>query len=46
LSESFHGKEVVDLELMVGLVVQLRALGAERCDALLATGVMPTGVWR
>jgi hypothetical protein len=30
---------------MVGLVVQLRALGAEGCDALPATGVMPAGVW-
>jgi vancomycin aglycone glucosyltransferase len=64
-----------DVEPMVGLAVQLRALGAERrvcaaadlppraadlvatqfgtvasasqvCDAPLATGVMPTGVWQ
>jgi hypothetical protein len=41
---------------MVGLAVQLRALGAEvrvcappdfeECDAPVATGVMPTRVWR
>ena len=43
---------------MVGLAVQSRALGAEvrvrppvaaaaeECDAPVATGVMPTGVWR
>jgi hypothetical protein len=30
---------------MVELAVQLRALGAEGCDALVATGAMPTGVW-
>ena len=47
-----------DVEPMVGLAVQLRALGAEvrvcappDCaellgDAPVATGVMPTGVWR
>jgi hypothetical protein len=35
-----------DVESMVGLPVQLRALGAEGCDALGATGVTPTGVWR
>jgi UDP:flavonoid glycosyltransferase YjiC (YdhE family) len=35
-----------DVEPMVGLAVQLRALGAEGCDALVATGVTPTGVWR
>jgi vancomycin aglycone glucosyltransferase len=63
-----------DVEPMVGLAVQLRALGAEvrvcappdfaellarvgaqfdtvaavaeGCDALVATGVMPAGVWR
>jgi hypothetical protein len=29
---------------MVGLALQLRALGAEGCDALVATGVMPAGV--
>ena len=34
-----------DAELMVGLAVQSRALGAEGCDALVATGVMPAGVW-
>jgi UDP:flavonoid glycosyltransferase YjiC (YdhE family) len=34
-----------DVEPMVGLAVQLRALGAEGCDALVATGVMPAGVW-
>ena len=34
------------VEPMVGLAVQLRALGAaEGCDALVATGVMPAGVW-
>jgi UDP:flavonoid glycosyltransferase YjiC (YdhE family) len=35
-----------DVEPMVGLAVQFRALGAEGCDALVATGAMPTGVWR
>jgi vancomycin aglycone glucosyltransferase len=45
-----------DVEPMVGLAVQLRALGAElrvctppaaeECDAPVATGVMPTGGWR
>ncbi|MGH2700340.1 MAG: hypothetical protein ACRDJB_00570 [Actinomycetota bacterium] len=35
-----------DVEPMVGLAVRLRALGAEGCDALVATGVMPIGVWR
>ena len=35
-----------DVEPMVGPVVQLRALGAKGCDALVATGVTPTGVWR
>jgi hypothetical protein len=34
------------VEPMVGGAVQLRALGAEGCDALVATGVTPTGVWR
>jgi hypothetical protein len=29
-----------------GLAPQLRALGAEGCDALVATGVMPAGAWR
>ena len=32
-----------DAEPMVGLAVQL---GAEECDAPVATGVMSTGVWR
>jgi UDP:flavonoid glycosyltransferase YjiC (YdhE family) len=35
-----------DVEPMMGLAVQLRALGAEGCDALVATGVTPAGVWR
>jgi UDP:flavonoid glycosyltransferase YjiC (YdhE family) len=35
-----------DVEPMVGLAVHLRALGAEGCDALVATGVTPAGVWR
>jgi vancomycin aglycone glucosyltransferase len=35
-----------DVEPMVGLAVRLRALGTEGCDALVATGVMPAGVWR
>jgi hypothetical protein len=46
-----------DVEPMVGLAVQLRALElvaaqlytvaavAEGCDALVATGVTPAGVW-
>ena len=34
-----------DVEPMVGLAVQLRALGAEGCDALVAASVMPAGVW-
>jgi UDP:flavonoid glycosyltransferase YjiC (YdhE family) len=34
-----------DVEPMVGLAVQLRALGAEGCDAPVATGVTPAGVW-
>ena len=33
-----------DVEPMVGLTVKLRALGAEGCDALVATGVMVAGV--
>jgi hypothetical protein len=32
------------VEALVGLAVRLRALGAEGCDALVATGVMPAGV--
>ncbi len=39
-------KSCGDVEPMVGLAVRLRALGAEGCDALVATGVMPAGVWR
>jgi hypothetical protein len=35
-----------DVEPMVGPAVQLRALGAEGRDALVTTGVTPTGVWR
>jgi len=35
-----------DVEPMVGLAVQLRALGAEGSDALVATDVTPTGIWR
>jgi UDP:flavonoid glycosyltransferase YjiC (YdhE family) len=42
---STHGSRG-NVEPMVGLVVQLRALGAEGCDALVATGVTPAGVWR
>ncbi len=33
-----------DVEPMVGLAVRLRALGTEGCDALVVTGVTPTGV--
>jgi hypothetical protein len=37
-----------DVEPMVGLAVQSRALprAARGCDALVATGVLSTGVWR
>jgi len=35
-----------DVEPMVGFAVQLLALGAEGCDALVAPGVTPAGVWR
>jgi len=35
-----------DDEPAVGLAVRLRALGTGGCDALVATGVMPAGVWR
>jgi hypothetical protein len=35
-----------DAEPMMGLALQLRALGAEGCEALVATGVAPAGVWR
>jgi UDP:flavonoid glycosyltransferase YjiC (YdhE family) len=34
-----------DVEPIVGLAVQLRSLGAEGCDALVATSVTPAGVW-
>ena len=43
---STYASRAGDVEPMVGLAVQLRALGAEGCDALVATGVMPAGVWR
>jgi len=33
-----------DIDPMVGGAVQLRALGAERCDSLVATGMTPAGV--
>jgi hypothetical protein len=33
-----------DVEPMVGLAVQLRALGAEGFDALAAGGMVPAGV--
>jgi UDP:flavonoid glycosyltransferase YjiC (YdhE family) len=35
-----------DVEPMGGLAVQLRPLGAEGCDALVATGATPAAVWR
>jgi UDP:flavonoid glycosyltransferase YjiC (YdhE family) len=35
-----------DVDPMVALAVRLRALGADGCDALVATGVTPAGVWR
>ena len=35
-----------DVKPIVGLAAQLRALGAEGCDARVATGVTPAGVWR
>jgi UDP:flavonoid glycosyltransferase YjiC (YdhE family) len=35
-----------DVEPMAGLAVQLRTLGAEGCDVLVATGMVPAGVWR
>ena len=31
---------------VVRLAVPLRAVGAEVCDAVVATGVTPPGVWR
>ena len=45
LSSSTYGSRG-DLEPMLGLAVLLRALGAEGCDALVATGVTLGGVWR
>jgi UDP:flavonoid glycosyltransferase YjiC (YdhE family) len=42
---STHGSRG-DVEPMAGLAVQLWALGAEGCDALVATGVTPAAVWR
>jgi hypothetical protein len=33
-------------ESMMGLALQARALGAEGCDALVASGVTPVGMWR
>jgi UDP:flavonoid glycosyltransferase YjiC (YdhE family) len=35
-----------EVEPMVGLAVQLQTLGAEGCDARVATGMVPAGVWR
>jgi hypothetical protein len=35
-----------DVEPIVGLAVQLRAIGAEGFDALAVGGVVPAGVWR
>jgi hypothetical protein len=35
-----------EVEPRAGFAVQLRALGAEGCDALLATGVVPAGAWQ
>jgi hypothetical protein len=34
------------VEPMARLAVELRALDAEGCDALIATGMVPAGVWR
>jgi hypothetical protein len=34
-----------DVEPMVGLAEQSRALGAEGCDALVVTGLMAAGVY-
>jgi hypothetical protein len=42
---SNHGSRG-DGEPMMGLAVQLRALGAVGCDALVATEVTPAGVRR
>ena len=35
-----------DVEPMVGLAEQSRAVRAEGCDAVIATGVTPAAVWR
>ena len=35
-----------DVEPMVELAEQSRALRAEGCDAVIATGVTPAAVWR
>jgi hypothetical protein len=35
-----------DVEPMVGLAEQSRALGAEGCDAVVTTGVTAAQVWR
>jgi UDP:flavonoid glycosyltransferase YjiC (YdhE family) len=35
-----------DVEPLVGLEVQLRALGAEGCYAVVVTGATLAGVWR
>jgi hypothetical protein len=35
-----------DVEPMVEGAVRLRALGPGGCDALVAAGVTPTGLWR
>jgi UDP:flavonoid glycosyltransferase YjiC (YdhE family) len=42
---STHGSRG-DVEPMAGLAVQLWALGAEGCDALVVTVVTPATVWR
>ena len=34
-----------DIQPMVGDALQFRPLGAEGCDAPVATGVTPIGVW-
>jgi hypothetical protein len=44
LSSTYGSRGNVDP--MVGLAVRLRALGAERCDALATGGMVPAGVWR
>jgi hypothetical protein len=42
---STHGS-YRDAEPMARLALELRALGAEGCDALVATGIVPAGVRR